>query len=199
MIDLSNNNGTGHDFARAFQSGHRRLYLKATEGTTFRDRTSPLLAAAAHRAGFRVGAYHFAHGLPSPREEFDHFAKSLPSIPVRLQLRPALDLEYSTARAALGAWAVEWLELCRRELGAEAIVYGNGPFLQACRFKRAPGSLWLASYGRNDGKEHPYHVPAPWQKVAAHQYASQAKVPGIHGRCDVSRVGLPAAIDWPGR
>lgn len=199
MIDLSNNNGTGHDFIRARRSGHRRVYFKASESTGFVDRIFRLSDAEAHQAGFRVGAYHFAHGIASPREEFEHFATTLHGLSHPLQLRPALDLEYGTANAALGRWAGEWLALCRRELGCDAVVYGNAPFLAACRFKHRPGGLWLASYGRNDGVEHPYRVPAPWQGIAAHQYTSDALVPGIRGRCDVSHVVLASAIDWPGR
>jgi lysozyme len=198
MIDLSNNNGVNHDYARALASGHHRVYFKASESVNFTDRVFPLEGARAHRAGFRVGAYHFAHGTHSPREEFDHFVSCLHGLAFKLQLRPALDLEYSSPRASLGAWALEWLHLCRRQLGCEGIVYGSGPYLEACKFKRKPGGLWLASYGRDDGFEHPYHVPAPWKTVAAHQYSSQARVPGIRGRCDISRVMLPSAIDWPG-
>ncbi len=199
MIDLSNNNGTGHNYGRAYQSGHRRVYFKATEGTTFIDKVFHREGAAANRAGFRVGAYHFAHGVASPAEEFGLFLSSLHGLAFKLRLRPALDLEIGHAGKALGRWAQDWIRLCRRELGCDPIVYSYGSFLQACHFTAPVPGLWLASYGRNDGKEHPYVVPRPWAQVAAHQFTSNAAVPGIRGRCDVSHVYDATAVDRPNR
>lgn len=199
MIDLSNNNGTGHDFHRALESGHHRVYLKASEGTGFTDHTLRLNGGQAHHAGMRVGAYHFAHGNDSPTAEFERFAAAVTAIGFPLRLRPALDLEAGTPTAALGRWAVEWATLCRKHLDAIPVFYGSGGFLERCRFRAQPGGLWLASYGRDDGLEHPYVVPRPWKLAAAHQFTSEARVPGIRGHCDVSHVYLASAIDWPGR
>jgi lysozyme len=200
MIDLSNNNGTGHDFRRTYQAGQHRLYLKVTEGTRFRDPDYRQLRKAAQLAGFLVGGYHFAHGLASPREEADFFLEHLGARPAAPHgLVPCLDLEYQTPgpSARLGRWAIEWLHQVRAGTGMHPILYGSPYYLQECEFPHPPAALWLAAYGRDDGKEHPYMIPHPWKAIAAHQYADSATVPGIRGRCDISRVLDFAALAFP--
>jgi lysozyme len=64
MLDLSNNNGPV-DFKRVFQAGQRRVYLKLTEGLTFDDPKFADFRKRARAAGLKVGAYHFARGIPS--------------------------------------------------------------------------------------------------------------------------------------
>jgi lysozyme len=198
MLDLSNNNGSGHNFRQARAAGHARLYLKCTEGNGFADRLFGPLAEEARIAGFRVGAYHFAHpssGSAGTEAAFfiaharAHYERT------SLLLNPCLDLEHGTPSASYGRWAADWIQIVSRALSARVIVYGSAWFLQACAFKSPPGALWLAAYGRDDGQEHPYSTPHPWRDVAAHQYADDALVPGIRGRCDVSRVRIPAALD----
>jgi lysozyme len=202
MIDLSNNNGTGHDFNRAYQAGQHRLYLKVTEGSEFVDSTYRGLRVAAQAAGFHVGGYHFARGLASPTEEADHFLRHL-----RFDrhgphaLVPCLDLEYRIPGPSrrLANWAIEWLRQVHTATGVHPIIYGSPYYLQACEFPHPPAALWLAAYGRDDGKEHPYTIPHPWRTVAAHQYADNATVPGIRGRCDISRVLDFAALAVPSK
>jgi lysozyme len=200
VIDLSNNNGTGHDFRRTFQSGQRRLYLKVSEGTGFTDHTYATLRREAIACGFLVGGYHFAHGAASPAEEADFFLARLahPSSLVH-ELPPCLDLEYRTPGPSprLGRWAIKFLAHVHAAIGRAPIIYGSPYYLEACAFPHPPAALWLAAYGRDDGREHPYHTPRPWRAIAAHQYADNATVPGIRGRCDISRVLDARAFELP--
>src|SRR4030095_5050972 len=124
----------------------------------------------------------------------DHFLRKLPSISNR-DLRPALDLEFKTPSEAVGRWAQGGMSLVRRETGVRPIIYSFGSFLESCRFSTPPAALWLASFGRNDGKEHPFTIPRPWKRVAAHQFSSNARVAGVSGRVDVSHVFGARAID----
>src|SRR5205823_2905645 len=106
MLDLSNNNGAV-DFKRVFQAGQKRVYLKLTEGVTFDDPTFADFRKRARAAGLKVGAYHFARGVPagnSAKDEAEHFLRKLPS-PTNKDLRPALDLEFKDPSAAVGKWA----------------------------------------------------------------------------------------------
>lgn len=198
MLDLSNNNGPV-DFKIVFQATHRRVYLKLTEGVTFDDPTFTDLRKRARAAGMKVGAYHFARGIPggnSAQDEADHFLAKLPTL-ASGDLRPALDLEFKTPSTAVGKWANEWLAIVKKETGVAPIIYSFGSFLEKCRFEKPPAELWLANFGRNDGVEHPFSIPRPWKAIAAHQFSSRGRVAGVSGFVDVSRVLSRKAIDVP--
>jgi GH25 family lysozyme M1 (1,4-beta-N-acetylmuramidase) len=198
MIDLSNNNGVRPDFHRLKLSGQLRVYLKHSEDPGFLDPTYSPRASSAIAAGLRVGAYAFAHPLAvTPAESFRLLLRALDRPNHAHGLRPALDLEHGTPSRKAGLWALEWSALCRRELGYLPLVYGNAPYLSALELAREPGPLWLAAYGRDDGKEHPFVLPKPWRYVAAHQFADVARMPGIDGRCDLSHVYRPTLVDVP--
>lgn len=194
MLDLSNNNGGKVDFHKVFNIGHRRVYLKATEGTSFVDATYAQRRKDANAAKLLTGAYHFAHGQASPKEEADFFIKHLGALSTAKDLRPVLDLEMGHASPALGKWAVEWLAYVKKHVGILPVVYSYASFAEACAFSKRPAALWLAAYGRNDGKEYPYSIPKPWKAIAAHQYASRATVPGVSGFADVSHVFTPVSF-----
>lgn len=200
MIDLSNNNGGRVDFAKVFAGGTRRIYLKATEGTNFVDATYLQRRHAANAEKLLTGAYHFAHGKVSPKEEADFFLKHIGVLHPAKDLRPVLDLEMGTASAAFGKWAVEWLAEVKKHVGIVPLVYSYASFAESCKFTKPPAPLWLAAYGPNDGKEHPYSTPRPWRSVVAHQYTSKATVKGVTGYVDQSRVfnfgafSLPAGV-----
>lgn len=199
MIDLSNNNDAVN-FRTIAAHRQYRVYLKLTEGTHFRDATFDARYREARNAGLIVGCYHFARPSENtPREEAEFFLRNAPQLHTRVNMRHCLDLEDPNKKPGpfLAAWAQTWLEYVRKEINWHAILYGNPSYLGACDFRTAPAWLWLASYGRDDGREYPYTVPRPWNRrqVIAHQYASTARVPGVGGECDISHVFYPNLID----
>jgi lysozyme len=201
MIDLSNNNASGHNFKRAYtQGGQRRVYLKAAEGTTFIDSTYRRLRTAALNAGLKVGAYDFLHPLETtPSEALSFFMKRLTHglMPGR-DLRPALDVERGTPTTKMGEWVKEMSGIFYKETGVRPLIYGSGYFLESCRFAAAPGPLWLAAYGKDDGRDYPISkVPKPWKTVAAHQYSSRGNVAGIQGYVDITNVMVPSSVELP--
>lgn len=194
MLDLSNINGEP-DWKRVYQSGQRRVYLKCTEGKSFVDKDFARRRRAAHRAGLKVGAYHFSHSEHnSPIEEAHFFVRNLGQLAPRGDLRPCLDFEIGTPSAK---WAEEFMVSVKRLTGVQPIIYSYADFLVRSNFHKAPTGLWLASYGRNDGAEHPYQVPRPWKRIVAHQYSSNARVAGVPGRVDISHVYNFKALELP--
>lgn len=195
MIDLSNNNKAAA-FRTVYASGHRRVYLKLTEGLNFVDGKHDAFRRAAISAGLKVGEYHFAHPhLNKAKDEAEFFCLHLPKLRPGQALRPCLDLEDGAPSEAVAQWAVDWVFHVSRTTGHTVVLYSNPSYLSGCRFRRPTGPLWLAAYGRNDGKEHPVTIPAPWKHAAAHQYTSRGNVPGVLGLCDVSRVWRPRQLD----
>lgn len=57
-LDLSAHNGDV-DFDKVRLAGYEFVYLKSSEGTGFKDSRFERNAAAARKAGLKVGAYHF--------------------------------------------------------------------------------------------------------------------------------------------
>jgi GH25 family lysozyme M1 (1,4-beta-N-acetylmuramidase) len=203
MLDLSNNNATGHNFRVAHgKGGQLRVMLKRCQGTDFVDKTFPTLRTAATRAGMRVGAYDYLEPLQAtPLEAAAFLLKLLPDPLIDgKDLRPALDCEdpHVTPNRKVGEWISGVVRELRRELGFKPVIYGSGWWLEACSFKTAPGPLWLAAYGKNDGREYPVgRLPKPWGVIAAHQYTSNGNVLGINGHVDVSHVFRPSLIELP--
>jgi lysozyme len=197
VIDLSNNNGAV-DFARLYQAGQRRVYLKLTEGTSFVDPTFHELRHRALGAGLMVGAYHFAH--PHERRaaaELEHFLGQLPQpLELNRDLRPCLDIEQAPASPQVGIWLRSFARDFLARLGLRPLIYSTPSYLESCHIgSPAPGPLWLASYGRDDGVEHKFKIPRPWTLVVAHQFTSRGRVAGVHGPVDVSHVFRPLELD----
>ena len=204
MLDLSNHNGAV-DFGKVKTAAHQlRVYLKLSEGVSFLDADHAAYRKQALAAGLKVGEYHYARpSKNTPREEADAFLRLLPA-PIRGKtLVPALDFEDPAASGRsghwLGDWASAWLTFVKAHLGYSPVIYGSPSYLAACNFARPPAPLWLASYGRNDGLEHPFTIPKPWsaKNLAAHQYSSQARVAGVAGTADLSHVFRPRYLDVP--
>ena len=203
MIDLSNNNATGHDFEQAYvKGGQRHVYLKCCQGCHFTDRTYPAMRKAALAAKLRVGAYDFLEPLEAtPGEAAGYLLALIPSplVPGR-DLRPALDCEFGKPSPQVGAWIAETATIVTKRAGVKPLVYGSGRWLEDCAFATPPGPLWLAAYGKNDGREYPTgKLPPPWTTLTAHQFTSKGSVVGIRGLCDVSHVFSPAGVDVPPR
>jgi len=203
MLDLSNNNATGHNFKLAYaKGGQRRIMLKRCQGVDFVDKTYPTLRTAALRAGLMVGAYDYLEPLvATPKEAAEYLLKliKLPLLNGR-DLRPALDCEdpHTTPSPKVGVWINQVATIVANEAKVKPLMYGSGYWLEACGFTKQPGPLWLAAYGKNDGREYPVgKLPKPWTVMAAHQYCSDAHVIGINGPVDISHVFRAAQVDVP--
>jgi GH25 family lysozyme M1 (1,4-beta-N-acetylmuramidase) len=191
MIDLSNNNGPV-DFDRLVEfTGQRRVYLKrgGFEPHKFVDKTFPDLHQRARAAGMKTGAYFFPRPADvTPHEAADTFFELLPPLEKGKDLRPALDLEHGRPSATVGRWAVEFQNRMRSHIGMMPVFYSFGSYVEDLELDSPIGPLWLANFGRNDGKEHAFGIPRPYKNAAAHQFSSRARVVGCSGFVDMSRV-----------
>lgn len=161
-------------------------YLKASEGLTWNDPDFEKNRKAANAAGVRIGAYHFAD-FDDPDLEANHFCKVVGKIN-RRDLKPVLDLEKAVPKGVNAAvWARKFNARVHARLGRDPMLYSYAPYLEELKATRTIGNgLWIAGYGRNDGKEYPVFVPVPWKRYVAHQFTSRGKVHGINGFVDIS-------------
>jgi len=74
------------------------FYLKATEGSDFRDATFNENAVGARQAGLDCGAYHFFSLKSSGAIQAQNFIKTVPR--KLITLPPAVDLEFTGNSAA---------------------------------------------------------------------------------------------------
>lgn len=181
LVDMSNNNGTGHDFVKAKKEGGiAGAVFKCTEGTTFVDGTFQENWNAAKKAGLVVGAYHYAQPhINSAMDEAIFFLKHRPTLTVGNIV--ALDIEVATQDT--GVWVYNWCSEIADKLGFAPMVYASlyfvRTFLQDTKLSAFP--LWLADWGSTL----PASAP-PWGIVALWQYSSDSIVPGINGLVDKS-------------
>lgn len=193
IVDVSNNQSFV-DFKSLARYGIAGVWHKASEGLTFNDKHFQTRRIEAAVAGVRFGAYHFARPDAHPYDadsEARHFCAVVGKVG-RNDLRPVLDLEVSEAfhklsPAQLVEWAREFNRGVVKRLGVGPLFYSYPSYITKMAIREPIGyGLWLASFSRNDGYEHAYSVPAPWKKASAHQFTSNAHIPGVSGRCDVS-------------
>lgn len=201
MIDLSNNNFGGDP--RKVSSvkwsvlkedhGAQEVAIKLTEGVTYNDPCAATIRHQAQRAGLRTCFYHFAHG-DAPAAEADHFCAHLPYINA-LDDRCQLDFENPKLPET---WAREFNQRVKHNIGVIPGLYSYSALLNALKAKTPIGDgLWIANYGRNDGKEHPVAVPPPWAMIVAHQFTSRATVVGVPFPVDLSHVLRPNVLRLP--
>lgn len=188
VVDLSNVNGSVN-FKALKEAGVKGVWVKATEGLTFNDGVFQARRADAKKYGLHFGAYHFARpDRNAPEAEADHFVKIVKKIGTT-DFKPVLDFETTTNRVNLEKWARAFNGVVTKKLGVIPVFYSYPSFIGDMRLTRTIGNgLWLASYSRNDGVEHPFTIPAPWKHVVAHQFTSNWHVVGHNGPLDASHI-----------
>ena len=60
-------------------------------------------------------------------------------------------------------------------------------------FARYP--LWLANYGRNDGRVHPVRKVGGCTGIAVHQFTSEGRIEGFSGPLDLNRLMRGTTLD----
>lgn len=187
FIDVSMYQGA-IDWKRVAASGIKAAYLKASEGMSWNDPKFQENRKAANAHGIHVGAYHFADVYDGGLEAH-HFLTTIGHIGPK-DLKPVLDFEVNPHNAspkALRCFATTFNQYVYKRTGVYPMFYSYASFIEGCEFPKPVGNgLWIAAYGRNDGKEYPVYAPKPWKKFIAHQFTSKGRVPGITGNVDVN-------------
>jgi lysozyme len=157
------------DWRRVANGNVRFAYIKATESTSYRDRSFAENWRAAKSAGLKSGAYHFISTVPNEAG----------------RLAPALDLEFG-GKCSLKPSS----EKAKAEMAAfsDAIlaVYGTRPVLYVTpSFLRAYGGV----LPENDGlwvRSIAWSLPR-WQSLWTFwQYHDRGQVDGIEGPVDLN-------------
>jgi lysozyme len=194
IIDLSSNNGSV-DWHRLKHAGVDGAMLKASEGVTWNDPTFNQRRKDAQTANLHVGAYHYARPHENdPVMEANHFCNIVGHLAPG-DILPALDLEEGSGSPDFFYWIVKFNHRVEQKLGRYPLFYSYPAYIAQLKLARPVGSgLWLASYGRDDGKDYGAVVPAPWKRWLMHQFTSNATVGGVPGHADLSHASSLAPL-----
>lgn len=152
------------------------VFLKATEGLTFRADTFAPYRAAAHAAGLvLVGAYHFGHQANDPSAEAQHFLSTIGTLgPGEVAI---LDAENAPSGAAGpdAAWCRRWLGIVMEATDRTPLLYCSWAYWSDRLDSMTDVPLWIAAYhglGHDDPRD---SVPG----CRIWQYTDHADVAGV--------------------
>lgn len=178
-VDLSAHNGDV-DFQKVAEAGVSFVFLKATEGTTFRDSKFRKNYFAARDAGLKVGAYHFFRFDSDGYDQGRNFLETVDSLDFDLPL--AIDVEewsnpddLPTEKIALNIRAMIFsLEGCRRKVILYTNKRGYDRFVRN-RLEEMP--MWVCSF------TNPPIDSDNWQLW---QHSHESHIDGIKGKVDLN-------------
>ncbi|HEY5834579.1 lysozyme [Streptomyces sp.] len=185
-FDASHWQGTVN-WAAAYSNGARFAYIKATEGTTYRDPNFSANYTNSYNAGYIRGAYHFATpNTSSGVAQADWFVahgggwskdgKTLP---------PMLDIEYNPygatcyglSKAAMRSWLSAFINEVHAKTTRWATIYTTTDWWTTCTGNTsmfaATNPLFIARYASSPGT-----LPAGWPFHTFWQYADSGVFPG---------------------
>lgn len=176
-IDISSHNGE-IDFKAVRKDGIEFAFIKASEGTDFKDKNFLTNYKNARKAGIKTGAYHFFRFDKDGVDQAINFLRATGNR--RLDLGIAIDIEQqgnpenvdSTLIADRLTSMVEYLNL----LGYRVTLYTNRSGYEKFLMDTFPGHpLWICSFS-----DHP--IDAEW---TFWQYDHHGKINGIKGDVDL--------------
>ncbi len=187
-IDVSHWQGT-IDWKRVRSSGQQFVFIKATEGKSYRDKQFLTNVNGARAVGLLVGAYHFVNAVnvADAKLEAAHFVGRLQEAGgvARFDLPPVMDYENNPAnlsKSAMNAVALAFLQEVERLGGRKPIIYTGNAFAQNFTSLLSGYDLWIARYSNT---RVPDDAPA-WKQWDFWQYTDSGQVGGISGGVDLN-------------
>ena len=180
-IDVSHHQGA-IDWAKVKAAGVNYCFMKATEGSTFKDKRFDFNWNQAKAHGIVRGAYHFFRPNAPVTRQVDNLVGKVGKLEVG-DLPPVLDAEVpsSWTRFSLSkrlGMIEDWMTGVEEGLGIQPILYLSPSFANdilgnSSQLKKY--ILWLAHYtSRSEPR-----VPAPWDTWVFWQYSESGRLDGI--------------------
>jgi len=188
--------GAGIDWGQVARAGYKFAFVKASEGDYYVNPYYATDLAQAKAAGLYVTGYHFAiPNVSGGASQAEYAVRHARYAPDGRTMPLALDIEYNpygaTCYGLTPAQMVAWISAFTTEArvltGQPTIIYTTADWWRTCTGdSRSFGSdpLWVAAYGPASPP-----MPSGWPGWTFWQYTSNAQVPGIPARTDVSYFG----------
>ncbi len=180
-IDVSDHQGLV-DFERVKCAGATFVFLRASQGITFKDDMYQRNYQAAKAAGLIVGAYHFYMTDDDPKYQLENFIQSVHLSPG--DLPPVVDIEVMNQNSLpdLDHELKLFLDALEQHYGVRPIIYSGERFANAELKDFGDYPLWLAEYEVAKPT-----LPSGWDRYHFWQFSEKGEVDGVGGAVDTSR------------
>ncbi len=179
-IDVSKHNGK-IDFTAVRDDNYQFVFIKASEGKTYRDEAFDRNYRDARQAGLKVGAYHFFRKNRSGKEQADNFLGVVEGLSLDLPL--VIDLEddwgngATTSRDTAIERVMEMINILNGK-GYQVMIYTNlDGYNKYYKDMLADHDLWLCSFTSPDLLKFSHRIQ---------QFSHEGTVEGVKGDVDLN-------------
>ncbi|MGP3966267.1 lysozyme [Streptomyces sp. 6N223] len=191
-IDISHWQGS-INWTSVRNAGIQFAWMKATEGTSYKDPSFNTNYPAAHGAGVIRGAYHFARpDVSSGATQADYFASNGGAWSAdNLTLPGVLDIEanpygstcYGLSTSSMRSWIMDFYNTYKARTGRDMVIYTSPSWWNTCTGSwsgmASLSPLWVAHWTTGSPT-----LPGGFSVWTVWQYTSSGSVSGISGNVD---------------
>ena len=157
------------------------VFIKATEGASFKDKDFKENWKAAGKTDLRRGAYHFFRSSKDGEIQARNFISTVGDLRFK-DLPPVLDIEtihLGCPKELLNQRALQWLKAVEKRYEKKPIIYASSSFIKDYLNSEIVGNypVWVAHYE----KDSPAFEGWTWW-----QFTDRAVVKGVPGTVDLS-------------
>lgn len=157
------------------------VFIKATEGSTMKDKRFSRHWKEAGESNIRRGAYHFFRSSKDPGQQARNFIRTVGNLRYK-DLPPVLDIETihsGCSHKTLNSRALEWLKIVEKHYGRKPIVYSSSSFIEdiLCDEIKDNYPIWVAHYDVDTPRYKDWDF---WQ------FTDKALVHGVEGYVDLN-------------
>ncbi|MEU3745497.1 MULTISPECIES: lysozyme [Streptomyces] len=197
-VDVSSHQGNVA-WSTLWNSGVKWAYVKATEGTYYKNTYFTQQYNGSYNVGMIRGTYHFATpDTTTGAAQADYFVnngggwskdgRTLPGV-LDIEWNPYGATCYGKTQSGMVTWIRDFLNRYKYRTGRDAVIYTATSWWTQCTGNysgfAATNPLWIARYASTVGE-----LPAGWQYYTMWQYTSSGPTVGDHNHFngDLSRV-----------
>ncbi len=188
-IDISNNNANV-DINGVYNSGAEYIYLKATEGSNFKDSCMDGFYNQCKAAGAKSGAYHFLVGTSSPEDQAKNFAEKIQGY--EFELMPCLDVE--TNFDNLNDYVQRFIGAFSMYSDKELLLYTYTGFLSSLNSTSLSmfNKAWIANYNNCEDLDSVASdvLASAGVEIVGHQYTENGTFGAFSGDLNVFTDGV---------
>ncbi|MFF8413754.1 MULTISPECIES: lysozyme [Streptomyces] len=191
-IDVSNWQGS-INWNSVKSAGIDFAYIKATEGTTFKDASFSANYTNSYRAGLVRGAYHFARpNVSSGATQANFFAsnggawsrdnQTLPGV-LDIEHNPYGSTCYGLSTTQMRTWINDFYNAYKARTTRDVVIYTTASWWNTCTGSwtgmATKSPLWVAHWGTSSPA-----IPAGFPYWTFWQYSATGRVSGVSGDVD---------------
>ncbi|WP_314619000.1 lysozyme [Streptomyces stackebrandtii] len=197
-VDVSSHQGNVA-WSTLWNSGVKWAYVKATEGTYYKNTYFTQQYNGSYNVGMIRGTYHFATpDTTTGAAQADYFVnngggwsadgRTLPGV-LDIEWNPYGATCYGKTASGMVAWIQDFVNRYKYRTGRDAVIYTATSWWKQCTGNyggfASTNPLWIARYATTVGE-----LPAGWQYYTMWQYTSSGPTVGDHNHFngDYSRV-----------